>query len=77
MRKKREMTPMTDSLEARCIYCGGAFLYGEPPHICDINGVETPYCRDCIEYISSASWPFDEPYPFTIYQRGRPERCDA
>jgi hypothetical protein len=68
-----------------CACCGGVFVFfsgSEPPHLCSINGVDTPYCRDCIEYYSSCSWNEEEwgPYPFTVYQRQRgrqPHRCDA
>jgi hypothetical protein len=62
-----------------CVQCRGVFVYGEPPWIMDLNGEDTLWCRDCIEYTSSCSWDDEQygPYPFTVYQRPQPMRCDA
>jgi hypothetical protein len=57
----------------RCSECNGTLLYGPPLHCCwSQHGSEEPrdlyWCIECCEYISSASWNYEEwgPYQFTV-----------
>jgi hypothetical protein len=63
----------------RCVRCDGILLYGEALHNSTYNGEPMLWCRDCCEEYAAASWPDDKwgPYPFTVYPRARPVRCDA
>lgn len=42
-----------------CCRCGGQIVYGEAPHVMDVNGEPTYWCADCIEEYSAAVWPDD------------------
>jgi len=62
-----------------CAHCKGVFVYGRSPWVMNDNGTDTFWCQDCIEYYSSCAWNDERngPYPFTVYQRPQPMRCDA
>jgi hypothetical protein len=61
----------------QCSECGGWRLGGEKLHRCasNINGVQRDlyWCIECAEYISSASWDWEErgPYPYTVTVNAR------
>jgi hypothetical protein len=60
----------------RCSQCAGVFVYGEPPLFCNENGVDIPYCRECMEWYASCIWPDDwGPYQGTIHWPKRPPHC--